>query len=105
MTYGIAGFTQMYVDSTVLMISTILSFAFDIERTMGTKVPYVKEVMDVGRSVLGSLYSYDLIVELPNDDEAKEPENLKHLDELQQQVAKYDLTKLCLYRCHQWWYL
>lgn len=67
--------------------------AFDIERTMGTKVPYVKEVMDVGRSELGSLYSYDLIVELPNDDEAKEPENLKHLDELQQQVAKYDLTK------------
>lgn len=67
--------------------------AFDIERTMGTKVDYVKEVMDVGRSELGSLYSYDLIVELPNDDEAKEPENLKHLDELQQQVANYDLTK------------
>ena len=67
--------------------------AFDIERTMGTKVPYVKEVMDVGRSELGSLYSYDLIVELPNDDEAKEPENLKHLDELQQEVANYDLTK------------
>ena len=67
--------------------------AFDIERTMGTKVPYVKEVMDVGRSELGSLYSYDLIVELPNDDEAKEPKNLKHLDELQQQVARYDLTK------------
>lgn len=29
--------------------------AFDIERTMGTKVDYVKEVMDVGRSELGSL--------------------------------------------------
>jgi predicted RND superfamily exporter protein len=67
--------------------------AFDIERTMGTKVPYVKEVMDVGRSELGSLYSYDLIVELPNDDEAKEPENLKRLDELQKKVDTYNLTK------------
>ena len=67
--------------------------AFDIERTMGTKVDYVKEVMDVGRSELGSLYSYDLIVELPNDDEAKEPANLLNLDKLQQKVNGYDLTK------------
>ncbi len=67
--------------------------AFDIERTMGEDVPYVKEVMDVGRSELGSLYSYDLIVELPDVDEAKEPENLKHLDQLQKKVAGYDLTK------------
>ncbi|MCR4816000.1 MAG: MMPL family transporter [Bacteroidales bacterium] len=67
--------------------------AFDIERTMGISVPYVKEVVDVGRSELGSLYSYDLIVELPDDDLAKEPDQLKRLDKLQQQVAGYDLTK------------
>ena len=67
--------------------------AFDIERTMGEDVPYVKEVMDVGRSELGSLYSYDLIVELADDDMAKEPKNLKLLDQLQQKVAGYKLTK------------
>ncbi len=67
--------------------------AFDIERTMGISVPYVKEVVDVGRSELGSLYSYDLIVELHDDDLAKEPDQLKRLDKLQQQVAGYDLTK------------
>ena len=67
--------------------------AFDIERTMGTKVDYVKEVMDVGRSELGSLYSYDLIVELPDEDEAKEPRNLQQLDKLQHMVDGYDLTK------------
>ena len=67
--------------------------AFDIERTMGSKVDYVKEVMNVGRSELGSLYSYDLIIELPHNDEAKEPKQLKHLDKLQQQVANYELTK------------
>lgn len=67
--------------------------AFDIERTMGLKVDYVKEVMEVGHSELGSLYSYDLIVELPENDMAKEPENLKRLDELQAKVNGYDLTK------------
>ena len=67
--------------------------AFDIERTMGEDVEYVKEVMDVGRSELGSLYSYDLIVEFADDDEAKEPGNLKQLDELQRRVAKYETTK------------
>ena len=67
--------------------------AFDIERTMGLKVDYVKDVMEVGRSELGSLYSYDLIVELPENDMAKEPEYLKRLDELQTKVNGYDLTK------------
>lgn len=67
--------------------------AFDIERTMGLKVDYVKEVMEVGHSELGSLYSYDLIVELPENDMAKEPEYLKRLDELQTKVNGYDLTK------------
>ena len=67
--------------------------AFDIERTMGTKVDYVKEVLDVGRSELGSLYSYDLIIELPDNDKAKEPKNLQQLDKLQHLVDGYELTK------------
>jgi len=67
--------------------------AFDIERTMGLKVDYVKEVMEVGHSELGSLYSYDLIVELPENDMAKEPEYLKRIDELQTKVNGYELTK------------
>ena len=67
--------------------------AFDVERTMGMQIPYVKEVMDVGHSELGSLYSYDLIVELPEDDQAKEPANLARLDQLQQTVSQYPLSK------------
>ena len=39
----------------------------DIVTTGGS----VKEVIDVGRSELGSLYSYDLIVDLPKADDAK----------------------------------
>ncbi|MCR5519442.1 MAG: MMPL family transporter [Bacteroidales bacterium] len=67
--------------------------AFDVERTMGIKVPYVKDILDVGRSELGALYSYDLVMEFENEDEAKEPENLRKLEQLEQLVSKYSLTK------------
>ena len=36
--------------------------AFDIERTMGINVPYVKDVLTVGHSELGALYSYDQLM-------------------------------------------
>lgn len=67
--------------------------AFDIEQTMGIDVPYVKKVVGVGKSELGSLYSYDLVIELPDDDAAKQPENLRRLEELSRIVEGYSLTK------------
>lgn len=67
--------------------------AFDIERTMGENVEYVKDVMTVGRSELGSLYSYDVVIEFPNCDEAKLPNNLQKLDLLGKEVEGYNLTK------------
>ncbi len=67
--------------------------AFDIERTMGAGVPYVKDVMEVGRSELGALYSYDLVMEFENGDEAKQPENLRKLEQLEDLISGYPLTK------------
>ena len=67
--------------------------AFDIERTMGIKVPYVKDVLAVGRSELGALYSYDLVMEFENEDDAKQPENLRKLEQLEGLVGTYPLTK------------
>jgi len=67
--------------------------AFDIERTMGIKVPYVKDVLAVGRSELGALYSYDLVMEFKDEDEAKRPENLKKLEQLEGLIGNYPLTK------------
>ena len=46
---------------------------------MGIDVPYVKQVVSVGKSELGSLYSYDLVIEMPNEDDAKQPDNLRRL--------------------------
>ena len=67
--------------------------AFDIERTMGIDVPYVKDVLSVGRSELGALYSYDLVMEFENEDDAKQPSNLHKLEQLESLVGTYTLTK------------
>ena len=67
--------------------------AFDIEQTMGIDVPYVKKVVGVGKSGLGSLYSYDLVIELADDDAAKQPDNLRRLEQLSGVVEGYSLTK------------
>ncbi|MBR6905317.1 MAG: MMPL family transporter, partial [Bacteroidales bacterium] len=67
--------------------------AFDIERTMGKAVPYVNDVLTVGRSELGALYSYDLVMEFKSEDDAKQPENLRKLEQLEELVGTYSLTK------------
>lgn len=67
--------------------------AFDMERTMGDGVPYVNKLLEVSHSELGSLYSYDLMIEFPEDGQAKQPENLRRLEELTRLTEEYPLTK------------
>lgn len=67
--------------------------AFDIEKTMGRKVEYVKKFLDLCDTELGSMYSYDLMITLPHADDAKKPENLKRLDRLATITESYPLTK------------
>lgn len=67
--------------------------AFDIEKTMGRKVEYVKTFLDLCDTELGSMYSYDLMVTLPHVDDAKKPDNLKKLDQLATISENYPLTK------------
>ena len=67
--------------------------AFDVERTMGIEVDYVSKLMQVGRSEIGSLYSYDLMIEFPDNDEAKQPQNLKALEEMEKVARGYKQTK------------
>ncbi len=66
---------------------------FDMRKNMGLKIPYVKRLDEVCKSELGSLYSYNLVVEFPDDNLALEPENLKKLDTLQGIAQGFDLTK------------
>lgn len=67
--------------------------SFDVERTMGRKVPYVSKILEMGESPLGSVYSYDLEIEFPNPDDAKKVENLKKLDEYGKYIESFPLSK------------
>ena len=67
--------------------------AFDVERTMGRKITYVDNLLRVGESELGSVYAYDVMIELPENGLAKSPGILARLDSLIQQADGYRLTK------------
>ncbi len=67
--------------------------AFDVEKTMGRKIPYVKRFLDLCQTELGSMYAYDLMITLPHDNDAKRPENLQKLDRLATTADGYKLTK------------
>ncbi len=78
----------------VLGIGTIwVEPAFDLERTMGTRVKYVNDVVNVGKSELGSLYSYDVMIDFDEEGQAKSPEALHNLELLESKVKTYQLTK------------
>jgi hypothetical protein len=67
--------------------------SFDIRKNMGLKVPYVGRLDYVSHSEVGSLYSYNLVVEFKQDGMAREPVNLKKLDTLMEEIKGYQLTK------------
>ncbi len=67
--------------------------SFDVRRTFGLKVPYVNRIDYIGRTRVGSLYSYDVAFEFDRPGAAKEPENLKKFDRLIQEVGNLPLTK------------
>ncbi len=67
--------------------------AFDVERTMGRKVPYVDRFLDLCQTELGSMYSYDVMIVLPKPGDAKLPSNLERLDKLSHIAQTYKLTK------------
>ncbi len=72
---------------------TKVETAFDAESSMGRKVPYVNNILNICESKLGSMYSYDFLVEFSDNDLAKQPDNLKKLEELQSFIESLPLTK------------
>ena len=85
----------IFIVFTVFMIYqfTKIETAFDIESSMGRRVPYVKYILEASETELGSIYSYDVMIDLPEDGAAKSRKTLVALDSLQRYVDKYPLTK------------
>ncbi len=73
--------------------ATRVESAFDIEKTMGRNIPYVDNLLDISESELGSLYSYDLLIEFQENDAAKYPENLQKLEQVENYAKGFILTK------------
>ena len=87
--------TVFYALFSVLCIAglTRIEVSFDIKDSMGEGIPYVKRSLHVGDSSLGSIYSYDVGIEFPNMNDAKDPENLKKFDRLVNIIEDFPLTK------------
>ena len=88
----------------IIVVSTIITIfcgigvcwiepAFDVERSMGRKVDYSRRFLELCETELGTMYSYDLMVVLPEEGDAKKPENLQKLETLEHEIEKYPLTK------------
>ena len=61
---------------------------------MGERTPYIKRLMEITRSQLGSQYSYEVLVEYPDEDAIKNPEVLKNMDVLAERIGTLSMTKI-----------
>lgn len=88
----------------VLIISAIITVVavigmfrmtvnMDYVKTMGTKIPYVARLVDILNAKLGSQYSYNVVIEYPEEDAFKNPENMKNVDVLSDDLAKLRMTQ------------
>lgn len=96
--YVIRNHVAIVISATVITVVCGIGLffiepAFDVEKTIGRKVPYARKFLELCETELGSMYSYDLMITLPKADDAKEPENLQKLDQLAHIVEGYKLTK------------
>ena len=61
---------------------------------MGERTPYIKRLMEITRSQLGSQYSYEVLIEYDDEDAIKNPEVLKNMDELSRRIGTLSMTKI-----------
>ena len=66
----------------------------DYTGVMGEKIPYVARLIQIRQSKLGSQYSYNVMIELPDADGFKEPEAMQALDDCAKEFGSFRLTKV-----------
>jgi predicted RND superfamily exporter protein len=66
----------------------------DYTEMMGERTPYVKRLLEITRSELGSQYSYEVLLEYDDEDAIKNPEVLKNMDELSRRIGTLSMTKV-----------
>lgn len=86
------GATAIVVTGIFMAFLPSVEVNTDIEHSEGMRVPYVQRVFKVANDI-GSFYSYDCSIELPEDGMAKIPENLKKLDKLSEKISISPMVK------------
>jgi len=84
-----------YILVTLVLIVGMTRVEADIDprKNIGLKVPYVNKLFYISQTELGSLYSYDVVIDLNEPGKAKDPQVLKNLDQLAREIDQYPLTK------------
>lgn len=66
---------------------------FDTERSYGMQVRYIKRMLDVAKTEIGSFDSYNISIEFPEPQDCKNIDMLNKFNEFDQQVFGFELTK------------
>ena len=85
---------------TVLVSAVVIPGIFKIKVNMnysdmmGERTPYIKRLLEITRSQLGSQYDYEVLIEYSDEDAIKNPQVLKKMDILAQRIGKLSQTKV-----------
>ena len=71
-----------------------IEVTMDYTKTMGLKMPFIERLIDMLSGKIGSLYDFSVMVEFPNSDDIKNPENMKRIQELENKLGTLQLTKV-----------
>lgn len=85
----------VYILLTAVLIVGVTRVEADIDprKNIGLRVPYVQNLFELSRTELGSLYSYDVVIDLNEPGKAKDPQVLRNLERLGQEIEAFPLTK------------
>ncbi|WP_027728994.1 RND family transporter [Treponema sp. C6A8] len=61
---------------------------------MGERTPYIKRLLEITRSQLGSQYDYEVLIEYADEDAIKNPDLLKKMDILADRIGTLSQTKV-----------
>lgn len=78
------------------MIPGIVGIKVNMDYTemMGTKTPYIRRLLEITNSKLGSQYSYEVLIEYPEEDDLKNPRILQNMDKLAEMIGTLSMTKV-----------
>jgi uncharacterized protein len=80
----------------IIVMAIGLSFFevnFDTERSYGMKVTYIKRMLDVAKTEIGSFDSYNISIEFSEPQKCKKIDVLNKFDQFEKKVSGFELTK------------